>query len=155
MATQVWVSTAAAPGRNGLGPEWREAGEIDQARERELWRVIQGHLGSRSASRLRRLQFYADLDPDSPGFQDLAQLAPTLVAGAVSAADFRARFWLALRWSGPPPRVFFSSRPARFTILTRRPPERHPGMRRVLRPIGVQLDAGDDGIFKPLVMPEL
>jgi hypothetical protein len=145
MSTQLWVSTAADPDRSKLGDEWSPAGELAEGRESDLWRVVQGYLGLRSPSRLRKVQFYADLDPATAGYQQLLQLDPEL-AGPRTAAP-GAAFWLALRWEGPPPGIFFAARQARLAVLQRRPPERHPGLRRPVQPVGMEVVAGPAGMF--------
>lgn len=148
MATEVWISPATDPDRSALGPEWRVVGELDEGRETDLWKVVQGYLGYRAFSKQRSVQFYADLDADSVGYQELLGAQPG-VPRELSVAGSSASFWLALRWAGPPPRTFFASQQASLAHLARRQPESHPG--RLLKPrvpVGMRLHASEGGFFE-------
>lgn len=143
MTIEVWVSTHPDPDRSALGPQWALAGQLDQGREDEVWKVVQGYLGLRAESRWRSVEFYADLDPDSEGYRALHDAVP-----GDDLARSRLKFWLALRWGGPPPRVFFTARQAQLATLQRRPPPPHPGRRELTRPVGVKLvENARSGLF--------
>jgi hypothetical protein len=109
--------------------------------------VVQGHLGLRAVARRPRVDFYADLDPDSLGYQALLAVEPNLTSHrGFGTSD--ARFWLALQWAGPPARTFFSSQHARFApSQQRRAPEPHPGLVKQPTIVGMQLTAADAGHF--------
>lgn len=147
MTTQLWISTAQNPALDASGPEWDHAGKLDEARETDLWKIVQGELGCRAASRRRSVSFYADLDPDSVTYQALQGEHPDL-GRSVGIADSSSRFWLELRWAGPPPRTFVASQPARLALLERRIPEPHPGRTKRLIPVGLQVHADDRGFFR-------
>lgn len=147
MTTQIWISTSNDPGKAELGPEWRYAGDLDEHRETDLWKVVQGCLGLRAASRRRSVDFYADLDPDSPGYQTLLAAEPN-VTRRRPLGDSDIRFWLALHWAGPPVRMFFSAQHARFAFgQQRRPPEPHPGLLKKPAIVGMRLTANTSGFF--------
>ena len=67
----MYVTTNPSPDQSQLGPEWLLAGELDQGRERDVGKVLQGQLGLRAPSRERAVEFYADLRPESPGYRAL------------------------------------------------------------------------------------
>jgi hypothetical protein len=105
VTTQLWISTANNPDRTALGQDWLHAGSLDERRESDLWKVVQGQLGHRAPSTRRSVAFYADLDPTSPGYKALTSTEPHRPdADDTPSAQ---EFWLALRWNGPPVRVFF------------------------------------------------
>lgn len=147
MTTQLWISTAQNPGLDTSGPEWEHAGELDEARETDLWRIVQGELGYRAASRRRSVSFYADLDPNSATYRMLKDKHPD-VAHGLGITNSSVRFWLQLRWAGPPPRIFLVSQQARLAVLERRLPEPHPGRIKPLIPVGMQIHTDDHGFFR-------
>lgn len=67
-----------------------------------LWGVIQGYLGLRAVSRARSVDFYADLDPDSPGHQRLLA-AESSLASRPLVDDKDCRYWLARTGPGRQP----------------------------------------------------
>jgi hypothetical protein len=146
MATQVWISTSNDPDRDDLGPEWRHAGDLDEHRETELWKVVQAYLGFRTFPPRQSVEFYADLDPDSSGYQELLTAQPGLPHQG-GLAGLRSRFWLALRWEGPPVRILFATQQARLAPLKRRPPEPHPGLLKRPAQVGMRLQAPRGGFF--------
>ena len=146
MSTEIWISTANNPDRKELGSEWHCAGSLAEHREVDLWKVIQGYLGLRAVSGTRSVNFYADLDVDSLGYQKLLEGEPNLGSTHL-LTNSRYRFWLALRWSGPPPRTFFCSQRALLAPpQTRRPPEPHPGLSKRPAIVGMRL-ASDQGVL--------
>lgn len=147
MTTQLWISTAQNLAMDASDPDWEHAGELDEARETDLWRIVQGELGYRAASRRRSVSFYADLDPESATYQDIQSRHPDVARG-LGIADSSVRFWLQLRWAGPPPRTFLVSQQARLAALERRVPEPHPGRIKRLIPVGLKLHADDHGFFR-------
>jgi hypothetical protein len=140
------MSTSDDPDRADLGHEWDYIGDLNEGRETDLWKVVQGYLGSRDPSQRRSVEFYADLDPDSTGSQELLARRPDRHR-EFDGASSSVHFWLALRWAGPPPRIFFTSQPATLAVLSRHPPESHPGCLKRLVPVGMQLRANEGGFF--------
>ncbi|WP_106350804.1 hypothetical protein [Antricoccus suffuscus] len=147
MSTEIWISTAKNPDKRELEPEWHYAGRLEVSRETDLWKVVQGYLGFRAVSSLRSVDFYADLDVDSPGYQKLLEAEPGLgTTHLLTNSEYR--FWLALKWSGPPSRIFFAAQRALLEPpQTRHRPEPHPG--RLKRPliVGMRLATNDGRLF--------
>jgi hypothetical protein len=144
MATELWISTTDAPDRLTLESHWLLAGQVNEGRETELWRVVQGHLGLRATSRPRSVEFYADMEPDSDGYQALLEARPS---GVDRLNGSRIQVWVALRWAGPPEKTFFATQPAELAPMTRRPPEPHPGLPKSI-PVGMKLAAADGELFR-------
>jgi hypothetical protein len=145
MTTELWFSYAAAQPGGDLADGWEYGGELDSSRESDLWKVVQGVLGLRAASRARAVGFYGDLDPDAAVYQRFVAEHPQVSRGA-GLGDSKLVFWLALRWTRPHgERTFFSTRTAQLAPLARRTPEVQPGSVKRLVPVPIRLRADASG----------
>lgn len=132
MATEVWISLDDDPDRSDLGAQWLLAGRLDESRETDVWRVVQGYLGYRASSRARSVCFYADVEPDGDGHRALLEARPPDVERLAGSG---ISFWVALRWAGPAREGLLRGAPGRActpgTPLTRATSwaadEAHPG----------------------------
>jgi hypothetical protein len=148
VTTWVFIATSGDRSRDSLDTDWHLAGWIDESREQELWKVVQRYIGLRSSREPSSVEFYAHLDPDSPGYHLLLDARPDPHREKLDGSN--AQCWLALAWDGPPRRMLFSVAPAVLAPLARRPPTHHPGLVKPGTPVGMRLRSTPErSIFAP------
>nr|QGW61223.1 hypothetical protein ICEMyc226_00191 [Mycolicibacterium sp.] len=135
---KVWVSTTAreaALGGDGPGVHWQHVGSINTTQEKELWSLVQVHLGLKAGAPLPK-GFYLDGLSSSPW-----------IAEAKERGSACESFWLAIDPFGDASRYFVTVNRSTVGSLARRAPETHPGL--VSRPIsvGIRLSSKDSRLF--------
>lgn len=134
----VWVSTTTrdvALGANGPGEQWTHVGTINPQHEKELWRLVQVHLGIKPNAPLPTAFYLDGLSTSS------------WVAQAKDRSNPCEPFWLAIDPLGDASRYLVTVEQSTVGVLSRRPAEPSPGLLSKPIPVCIRLSSKDSRVF--------
>lgn len=126
---------------------WQQVGFIDPVVEGDLVKLVQQHLGLKGGA-IKSTKGYVSAYKDEPWVQEVLARHPSLTAG-FGAQDTSDSFWVAIDVStqGDGIRYLRTTNEVKFTNLSRRPPEPHPGNLKQVVPLPIQIRTRDGSAF--------